>query len=257
MSVTVTKPLSVQLYSLRDASATDFPGVLKRVAAMGYKGVEPAGFYGLAAAEVAKMVRDLGMVVSSTHSPWAGPANAQEVIDAAGVLGTKLVIGGFGPDDFATEAAIHKTAEVAAGINGPLAKAGLTLLLHNHWWEFERLPDGRLKYEVFAQLCPDVRFELDTYWAANFGANRAAEMVTKFARRCPLLHIKDGTFARDDALTAVGDGKNDIAGIVHAADPAVLQWLVVEADTYDGDMFECIGKSYTYLTRNKLALGNK
>ncbi|MFA5204226.1 MAG: sugar phosphate isomerase/epimerase [Lentisphaeria bacterium] len=251
------KPLSVQLYSLRDASAQDFPGVLKRVAAMGYQGVEPAGFYGLTAAEVAKIVKDLGMTVSSTHSPWAGPANAQEVIDAAGVLGTRLVIGGFGPPDFADEAAIRKTADTVAAIRAPLAKAGLTLLLHNHWWEFERLADGRLKYEVFAGLCPEVAFELDTYWAANFGANRAPEMVAKFASRCPLLHIKDGTFERDTPMTAVGAGKNDIPGIVGAADPAVLQWLVVEADAYAGDMFECIGQSYTYLTRNKLAAGNK
>jgi hypothetical protein len=32
------KPISVQLYSLREASARDFLNVLKRVAAMGYKG---------------------------------------------------------------------------------------------------------------------------------------------------------------------------------------------------------------------------
>lgn len=251
------KPISVQLYSLRDASATDFPGVLKRVAAMGYKGVEPAGFYGKTAQEVRKMVNDLGMVVSSSHTPWAGAANAQEVIDNSGALGTKLMIGGFGPNEFVDEAAIAKTAELVNGMNDTLVKAGITLVLHNHWWEFEKLANGQIKYELFAKLCPGVKFELDTYWAANFGANSAAEMVTKFAKRCPLLHIKDGLFEREGKMLAVGSGKNDIAGAIHAADPAVLQWLVVEADAYEGDMFECIANSYTFLTKNNLAAGNK
>ena len=37
----MTAPLSVQLYSLRDASERDFDGVLTRLAEMGYAGVEP------------------------------------------------------------------------------------------------------------------------------------------------------------------------------------------------------------------------
>ena len=38
------KPISVQLYSLRDEAAKDFKAVVRRVAEIGYKGVEPAGF---------------------------------------------------------------------------------------------------------------------------------------------------------------------------------------------------------------------
>ena len=39
------RDLGVQLYSLREDSEKDFPGVLKFVAETGYKAVEPAGFY--------------------------------------------------------------------------------------------------------------------------------------------------------------------------------------------------------------------
>jgi len=253
----MSKPISVQLYSLREESKVDFPGVLKRVAAMGYKGVEPANFYGLSAKEVRKIVNDLGMVISSTHCPWAKADNAQEVIEKAGELGTTMVAAGWGKAEFADEAAVRRTADLAASISEVLVKAGLTVTVHNHWWEFERLPDGRLKHELFAELCPKVQFELDIYWAANFGANNTAEMVRKFAKRSPLLHIKDGSFVRDAKLMAVGTGKNDIAGGIAAADAKVLKWLVVEADTFDGNMFDCIQQSYTYLTSKGLALGNK
>ncbi len=250
------KPISIQLYSLRDASAKDFPGVLKRLAKIGYKGVEPAGLYNYTPREFRKVVEDLGMVVSSTHSPWAQPNTLDATIEGCKELGVNLVAAGWGPDDFKTLDAIKKTAEIAAKMAETLAKAGITMTVHNHNWEFEKL-NGRIKHEIFAELCPKVMFELDTYWAANFGENNAPEMVRRFAKRSPLLHIKDGSMVRDASLLAVGSGKNDIKGIIGAMDPAVTKWLVVEQDNSDTDMFECVEKSYRYLIENKLAEGNQ
>ena len=44
-------PIAVQLYSVRDDSAQDFFGTIAKVAAMGYEGVEFAGYHGKSAAE--------------------------------------------------------------------------------------------------------------------------------------------------------------------------------------------------------------
>lgn len=268
------KPISIQLYSLRDAAAKDFPAVLRALAAIGYKGVEPAGFFNFTPKEFRKYVEDLGMVVSSTHSPWASLDNVEQSIDIYGELGVKMVAGGYSPAEFETLDTIKATAEITNKMNEKLARAGLTLTLHNHNWEFEKL-DGRIKYEIFAELCPDLHFELDTYWAANFGENNAPEMVRRFADRSPLLHIKDGPLFKPEtyydaasdtmqikpgqssALLPVGSGKNDIKGIIAAMNPAVTQWLVVEQDTSDTDMLECVAQSYKYLTENGLAAGNK
>ncbi|HRJ71119.1 MAG TPA: sugar phosphate isomerase/epimerase [Terrimicrobiaceae bacterium] len=270
---TALKPLSIQLYTLREEAAKDFPAVLRRLAKIGFKGVEPAGFFGFAPAEFRKFVEDLGMVVSSTHSPWARPGNLSEVIDVCGILGVDMVAGGYGADEFRSLDAIKATADTTAAMNETLAKAGLTLTIHNHAWEFEKI-DGRIKHEIFAELCPDVKFELDTYWAANFGENDAPEMVRRFARRSPLLHIKDGPLVRPQSvydaasdtlkvaagasasLLAVGSGKNDIKGIIAAMDPEITRWLVVEQDNSDTEMFACVESSYRYLTSNGLAAGN-
>lgn len=267
------KPLSIQLYTLREETAKDFPAVLRRLAKIGYKGVEPAGFYNFTPKELRDFVEDLGMVISSTHSPWARPDNLDEVIDVSGILGVNLVAGGWGTKEFESLDAIKKTAEIANGMHEKLAAAGLTLVIHNHAWEFEKI-DGRIKHEIFAELCPDVSFELDTYWAANFGENDAAEMMRRFAKRSPLLHIKDGPMVRPEvkyneetstleitngassSLLAVGSGKNDIHGIIAAMDPSVTQWLVVEQDTSNTDMFECVESSYRYLTSQGLGAGN-
>jgi sugar phosphate isomerase/epimerase len=249
------KPISVQLYSLREASAEDFDSVLERLADIGYKGVEPFNLFGKPAQAFAAQVNDLGMTISSSHFPWANRADVSEVIDVIGALGLNRAAGGFGPDDFADASALQRTAEITNGLVEALGSAGIDLFLHNHWWEFG-LIDGAPAYHKFQSLCPDVQFEIDTYWAANFGARDPAEEVARVRQRAPLLHIKDGPLERDHAHVAVGDGKMDVAGVIAAADPAVLEWLIVELDACDTDMFEAVERSYAYLTSNQLAQGN-
>ena len=60
----------LQLYSVRDSAKEDFAGTLKRVAELGYKYVEPAGFFGHTAEEVKKMLDDNGLVLTGTHSSF-------------------------------------------------------------------------------------------------------------------------------------------------------------------------------------------
>jgi len=250
------KPVSLQLYTLREASGKDFPAVIRAVSGIGYAGVEPAGFYGLKPRELRKLVEDQGMRVSSNHGPWSSPENFAQIIDTAGELGVQLVSSGFGPEAFADMAAIRATAEKVNLMDERLRAAGLTLFLHNHWWEFD-LIDGRLKYDVFAELAPTVAFEIDTYWAANFGAVDPAAVVKRHAKRAPLLHIKDGPLLKDQPMVAVGSGKMDFRKLIGAADPKVLQWLVVELDECATDMLQAVRASHDWLVGNGLASGRK
>ena len=250
------KPISVQLYSLRDESEKDFIGVLKRVADIGYTGVEPAGFYGLSPQELRTAVEDLGMQVSSSHGPWANPDNLDEVVETAGILGLDTACCGYGQKQFESLDAIKATAETVAAMSEKLSAQGITLFLHNHWWEFEKI-SGRIAYDIFAELCPSAKFEIDTYWAANFGANDPAEQVACFKERALYLHIKDGPLVKDEPHVAVGQGKMDMAAVIAAADPAILRWLVVELANCGTDMVTAVEESYNYLIGNGLASGRK
>jgi sugar phosphate isomerase/epimerase len=250
------KPISLQLYTLREASAKDFPAVIRAVGDIGYTGVEPAGFFGLKPRELRKLVEDQGMVISSSHGPMASPENLQEVIDTAGELGLDLVSSGFGKDDFKDMAAIRATAEKVNLMEERLRAASLILFLHNHWWEFETI-DGRLKYDVFAELAPRVSFELDVYWAANFGAVDPAAVLRRHAGRTPLLHVKDGPLVKGEPMLALGSGKMRLQPVLEAADPAVLRWIVVELDACATDMLQAVRASYDWLVGNGLASGRK
>ncbi len=255
-------PISVQLYSLRGMmqpgyEKQDFIQVLKWVADVGYKGVEPAGFWGLTPKELKSITDDLGLEISSSHSPWfREPEQAQEVIDTAGVLGLKTVCCGFGPADFQDLAAIKRTADKVNQLQELAAKAGLTLFQHNHAWEFAKI-DGRYAYDIYIELCPKIMFQLDAYWSANHGANDPVEMVKRFRDRCILMHIKDGTFCPEIPMLPLGTGKMDIPATVAAADPALNKWVIVELDNCVIDMNYALKKSYRYMVSNGICAGNK
>lgn len=247
-------PLSVQLYSLREAADEDLGRVLERLAAIGYQGVEPFALHGMTPEAFKARVEDLGMAVSSSHHPWANRAATSEVVDTVGALGLTRACGGFEPEDFKDMDAVKRTADTVNAIIDALAPHGIDLFLHNHWWEF--LPVGdRLGFEHIAERCPRVLFEIDTYWAANFGAVDAPAQIRRVKDRVPLLHVKDGPLIKGMAHVAAGDGKMDIRGVLGAADPNVLEWAIVELDACDSDMMTAVERSYRYLTRHGLAAG--
>ena len=264
------RDLGVQLYSLREYSEKDFPGVLKFVAETGYKAVEPAGLYGLTPKEFKKLCDDLGLRVASSHGLGLDSvADVPRVVDTLGDLGLKTAVVSFRAPAFADLDAIKRTAEKANGLQAALARQGIAFVEHNHFFEFDRL-DGELKYDIYARLCPNVKFQLDTFWAGDFGAEDPAEMVRHFASRTVSIHLKDGTFEsdrskwrtvngkvdRDLKLRPLGTGVMDIPAVVAAA-PANVDTLIVELDYCVIEMREALKQSYAYLTENRLGVGNK
>lgn len=250
------KPISIQLYSVRDAAAQDFPGTLRSIADIGYKGVEFAGLHGHNPKDIAKLVADLGMKASSSHTGLPTPESVNEIVDTESALGNTRIISGFGPDDFKTVDAVKQAAEkfnIAADLLKP---HGMTFGFHNHWWEFAKL-DGKYIYDILLAEAPGAFSELDVYWC-KFGKADPVEVVGKNKSRLPLLHIKDGMLEEGKYVhTAVGSGLLDMPAIIGAADPNVLQWLIVELDACETDMMEAVRKSYEYLKSSGLGEGNK
>ena len=251
-----TYPISVQLYSLRDYTKDDLPGVLQRLGRIGFAAVEPAGFFGYSPTEVRAMAEDAGMRVLSSHSPWANGNPLEDVVATARAFDLDIVGGGYGRAAFADMAAIERTCAEVSELCAQLAKHDLKLFLHNHAWEFARF-DGRWGMEILAERVPDVLFEVDTYWAANFGANDAQAVVQQFASRAPLLHIKDGSLVEGEANCRFGRGRMDIPGVIAAADPQVLRALVVEFDACvtDDDLWQAVEASFQYLVDQGLGHG--
>ena len=69
--------IGYQIYSAREDAEKDLFGTLKKIAEMGYDGVEFAGFYHYTVDEIKKALEESGLVAISAHVPlvrwWAPP----------------------------------------------------------------------------------------------------------------------------------------------------------------------------------------
>ncbi len=257
----MAKPIALQLYSLREQvypGGRDLPRVLKTVAEIGYAGVELAGLHGQDPKELAKIAANLGLTVCSAHAGVPGPDRINEVADEQAALGNTRVIGGFGPSDFETVDATKASAARFQEAAELLKPYGMTFGFHNHWAEFDQFEDDdRYVYDILLEEAPDAFSELDVYWCA-FGKANPVSVLGKHKSRIPLLHIKDGMLIEGDhSHTAVGSGKLNMPAIIGAADPTVLEWLIVELDECATDMLEAVKKSYRYLVDRGLATGSR
>ncbi len=255
MGTSASVPVGVQLYSLREQAAVDFPGVLERLGSKGFVGVEFAGFYGLSSSEVGRALDRAGLEVASAHVGLAEADEFAAALDDHAAIGCDTVVipaafdPGFGDLD-----KVKGTADLVNAANEIARARGITLGYHNHYWELAPLDDGRpALLHFFEHVASDVIAEVDIYWAQIGGSDPAA-IVTELGERCRLLHVKDGPGDdRASANVAVGDGAIDTPGVLAAA--ASAQWHLVEFDKCDTDMFDAVERSYEYLVGNDLSRG--
>ncbi len=248
-------PIALQLHSIRKELGNDFEASVRRIAEMGYVGVETAGFSRTIAEKAGKVFRDLGLAVTGAHVPVPVGETKQQTLDVMNAIGSKRIISGLGPKDFETMDLIKKSCEAFNEANSVAVENGMTFGIHNHEWEF--LPiDDRYVYQVMIEhLAPEIFFEVDTYWVKTAGRD-PADVIRELGARAPLLHIKDGPCEKKKAMTAVGDGIVDFHGIVKAGG-TTPEWMIVELDRCDTDMMEAVEKSYAYLIGEALAQGKK
>jgi sugar phosphate isomerase/epimerase len=256
--------IGFQLYTVRNEIEKDLASTLSKVAEVGFAGVETAFWPGpVTIKSAAKALKAAGLSVCSAHCELPVGEKKAEMLEIAESYECSRMIWHGWPEDerYKTAEGIKQLAELYNEANHFAKTNGLKFGLHNHWWEFRNKVNGRVAYEVLLDdLEDDVFFELDTYWLKVAGHN-PAEVVARFGQRAPYLHIKDGPAEWTDAMatdpppmTAVGKGTQNFPEIVKAANGST-EWMVVEMDKCDCDVFTAIKDSYTYLTTNGLATG--
>jgi sugar phosphate isomerase/epimerase len=251
----MNKPIALQLYTLRDALGRDFEGTLRRVAAIGYAGVETAGFPdGVSPTQAKALLDDLGLTICAAHAPLPLGPDGQASLDRLAALGTdRLVCAWIPPEEYSMLEGVRRVCDRFNAAAEVCARHGLRLGVHNHWFEFEQV-DGVRPYEVWLErLDPAIFFELDTYWAQVGGVD-PIEALAAFGPRAELLHVKDGPADSIPAdMVAVGQGALDYTRIIPAA--AGAEWLIVELDRCATDMMAAVEASYRYLVEKGLGHG--
>ena len=250
--------IGVQLYTVRTLMADDVAAALDAMAAIGYREVEFAGYFGHAPDEIRVWLDAAGLTAPAAHVgiPDLTEPGLDTSIEAALAIGHEwLVLPSIGPemrtaDGYREVAGILNAAGEASG------PAGIRVAYHNHAFEFEVVGDEteaagggaavRTGYSVLAEhLDPAlVDLEIDFHWSTVAGADALA-LFAKYPGRFPLCHVKDAT--ADGQMADVGAGVIDWAGIFAHSDHAGLRHYFVEHDQ-PGDPLASVEASYRYLS---------
>lgn len=233
----------IQLYSLRDMTGDDFEGALRIVSDLGYTSVEPAGFFGHSAEDVAAMLDRYHLTVSSTHTGWKEltPDNLAETIRYHKTIDNpNIIIPGA---DLSTPEKLDDFIDLLNAVQPKLAAEGIALGYHNHAREFEPNSWGILTHTELEKRTR-VEFQIDTYWAYVAGVD-PIETITRLRDRIRLIHLKDGDKKKGLAL---GEGTAPVAAVRRCALELGFG-MVVESEGCDPTGAEEVARCINYLRK--------
>ncbi len=225
-------PVGVQLYSVRTDCAKDLPGTIAKVAAMGYNGVEFAGYYDNTAADLRKLLDDNGLKCCGTHTAMdtLSKDNLQATIEYNQTLGNKFLIcpwlnpEGDNPKDIWLQHAnrFNEVAEV-------LKPLGMYVGYHCHAHDFHALDSGEVPWELlFDNTADNVVMQIDTCNCMTGGGD-PIKYLKKYPGRSLTIHLKEWSATKPDAIIGEGDVKWDEV-LQLCESTGGTEWYIIEEE---------------------------
>ena len=236
--------VGLQLYTLRNEMSQDFEGTLAKVADLGFKEMEFAGYFGRSASEVRRTLDQNGVTSPAAHIQLQALRDDLEgEVERAAILGQKFIVVPILPANQRTISEYQRTADYLNRAGEVCKEVGIKMGYHNHAFEFE-VTAGHIPYDILLNETEAdlVDMELDLYWIRNAGV----DPVTYFEShpgRFSMLHVKDmDEFGR---MADVGSGEIDFAEIFSHADTAGFEHFFVEHDSPGNGMASVAVSLYT------------
>ncbi len=241
-----------QLYSAREhcATAQGLRDTIKKIAAIGYDGVEFASFASMPASEVKELLAECGVEGINAHVPLERWRTAlDEEIAYLVEAGIPMITLPWLPPEERNSASYTRLGENFPGWVEQVHAGGLKAAYHNHEFEYESV-EGKQALEIVFAHSPKLLYELDVFWACYAGFAPTAEME-KWKTRLGPVHIKDyaDMTTEPPAFCAVGHGKMDLVPVYAKAREMNLSWLVVEQDNSAIDVFDSAALSLEALRK--------
>lgn len=263
-------PLGLQLYSVREMMAKDYPGTLKQLAALGYQEVEAAGYFNHSPAEVKQAMSAAGLRCVSAHYPHFEMAKSLDDIIAfnkqVGVnyiicsfpgikdpsrlkeKGYRAMVQAFTLEDYRWNADQFNT------FGKKVKAAGMQFGYHNHTMEFGA-QDGVVPFDELVRLTDPslVTFELDCGWVMVGGGDPVA-YLKKYPSRISMLHVKDfkptdkpASVLEPPPAAELGKGTVDYKPVFEAAKRGEIKHYFVEQEAFDGPPLDALRVDAKYM----------
>lgn len=254
--------IGIELYTVRALLTPEgYEPVIAKIAAMGYKEVEPADPYNrMEPARYKALLDKYGLKMYSTHADATDGPNLEKELEGQALMGVKYTAvrtprpeppaAGAPPRPPAqrlpnTVESVKRSAGRMNKYGAILKKFGMKYYIHNHAGEFDLLDDGKTtQYDILLKETDPalVAMQLDIGWACMAGQD-VLSMFKKNPGRYELWHVKDATYkhadpalkptdrARACKIVTMGEGDIDYKTVFANAKTAGLKYFVIEQDT--------------------------
>jgi sugar phosphate isomerase/epimerase len=265
----------VQLWVLRELMAKDFDGTLAKVAAVGIKHVEFAGFFKRTAKEVRTSLSSAGLTASGAHCLQASMSDDEvhRIIDFCHEVGMPWMIaavpsikpaasgaakaGSGNPFDHIELEDWRWSADRFNIIGARVRKAGMRFAYHNHNIEAQKYGDIVAFDEILRLTDPavvDNEFDVGNFIA---GGGDPYPYLDKYPHRFKLAHVKEWATGFTPTITgnfpryaAFGQGSTDWQKLLGALKKVGVQEIFIEQDgTAAGDELAPVRQAYQFLVR--------
>lgn len=221
--------IGLQLWTIRDHTERDMLGALRKVARMGYRAVEFAGFGATHVADIRRALDELGVEPIAAHIPLRDLVEQQgHVIDQMRALGCRRVVLPWIPPEYrAPLEQVERFAEQCNTLGEAFSAAGIEFAYHNEDYDFLPLASSTLWQTLVDRTDPTlVKVQLDIFSAIVMNADWLA-LMRAYGARITSLHISD---MHNRAYVPVGTGSLQWQPILNAARATATDCLIVEHD---------------------------
>ena len=235
--------IAAQMYTLREhlVKRPQMVESCRRVKQMGYDAIEATSFGPIEVADLAKLLRDEGLVCAGTHVSIEMMEEVESCLAYHETLNcTSMAIAGFAPNQ-ATAGDWSDFARRYSKVARPFLARGMSVSYHAHSHELARYGDKTALDILIEKTNSAIGFEIDTYWITHGGGDPAA-WIDKVSGRVPFVHFKDMaiTLDRRQKMCEVGSGNQNWPRILESCRKAGVRWYVVERDDGDLDPFDSL-----------------
>lgn len=194
-------PIALQLWSIKSVIPNDVGGTLKKLAAMGYEGVETAGTYNLSGQEFLKLLNQSQLKCVGAHTGLNSLEGDElnKTIEFNKAIGNDILI--VPSIDVAN---MEQSVQRINTAHEKVKKAGLKLGFHNHAKEFEAFQNTNKFDYIFDNTPKDFFVQLDIGWAAAANQNIPA-ILKKYNQRILSVHLKEYSASKPQAALGEGD----------------------------------------------------
>lgn len=216
--------VGIQLYTVRQQMRADMPATLAAIAAMGFREVEFAGYFGRTSAQVRELLTANGLSSPSTHVGYNAETWDRALDDAAEKGHEYITVPSLPSVPRQTVDDWRRIAELFTHAAERAATRGLKFAYHNHDAEFRRIGDA-VPFDILLDHSDPkvVSFQMDIFWLVKGGGD-PLQYIRRHPDRFVMFHVKDSGGPPAHNQVDVGAGTIDFAGIY--AQDAALQRVV-------------------------------